>query len=142
MRPALQGASNIEWAWAARGTGFSNEVVGEGWKFKFGDRLQIATGILEQAYARHPEAGFIDREMLSVELGQGQGRDRMELWFGRAIQADPDDFEAYRAKADYLAPKWYGSDEDVWNFGVECAKTENWPGENSTRPGRLRREQS
>ncbi len=124
-RPALQGDYNIEWAWAARGTGSSNEVTGDGWKL-FGDRLQIADGILEKAYAQHPGAGIIAREMLSVELGQGQGRDRMELWFGRAVQADPDDFEAYREKAYYLAPKWYGSDEEVWNFGLECAKTQKW----------------
>jgi hypothetical protein len=84
--------------------------------------------VLEPAYAKHPEAGYLARQMITVELGQGQGHDRMELWFGRAMKADPDDYEACRNKANYLTPKWYGSDDELWNFAVECAQSKAWGG--------------
>ena len=125
LRQAMQGAYFTDFAWTARGTDYADKVTPEGMGL-FADRLQTADGILEKAYADHPGAGILSREMLTVELGQGQGRDRMELWFGRAIQANPDDFLAYSAKAYYLSPEWYGSDDDLWNFGVKCAATQNW----------------
>lgn len=126
LRDVIQARYDIALAWTARGTGNANVVTPDGWKL-FADRLKKAADILEAAYLQHPEEGAISRLMLTVELGQGQGRDRMELWFGRAIKANPDDFQAYSAKAYYLTPEWYGSDDDVWTFGVECAKTQNWP---------------
>ena len=30
------------------------------------------------------------------------------------------------AKRWYLLPRWIGSDEDVWNFGLECSTSDNW----------------
>jgi len=57
-----------------------------------------------------------------VELGQGQGRDRMELWFKRATEADPDNNRAYQDKLYYLEPKWHGSPEEMLQFGRECVK--------------------
>jgi hypothetical protein len=50
----------------------------------------------------------------------------MELWFQRGVKLDPDDFSLYMAKRWYLLPRWYGTDLDVWNFGLECAASDNW----------------
>jgi hypothetical protein len=65
-------------------------------------------------------------EMLTVEIGQGKGRDVMETWFGRAMSADPDDVEACSAKLYYLEPKWYGNADEMLKFGRECLDSENW----------------
>jgi hypothetical protein len=125
VRDTMQGKFYITYAWSARGIGFANTVTADAQK-QFAERLQKADTILEAAYARHPDAGMIAREMLTVELGQGKGRDRMELWFQRAIKANPDDYNAYLDKAYYLNPQWYGTEDDLWNFDVECANTRNW----------------
>jgi hypothetical protein len=125
LRLAMRGAYYTTYAWTARGIGNADTITDDGLRL-FNDRLQTADGILEPAYASHPNVGIIAQEMLTVELGQGQGRNREELWFGRAIKANPDDLVSYQAKGNYLKPKWYGSDDDLWNFGVEAAKTQNW----------------
>jgi hypothetical protein len=64
--------------------------------------------------------------MIRVELGQGQGRDRMELWFHRAMQANPDNYDACSRKLYYLEPKWYGDAEQMLAFGRECEAGGNW----------------
>jgi hypothetical protein len=125
VRQSLDGAYYVLSAWNARGSGWANSVKPEQWA-QFNVRLAKAQTILENAYAQYPAEGEIARSMLKVELGQGQGRERMELWFQRAIQANPDDYAAYRAKEWYLQPRWYGSLEDIVAFGQECVKTGNW----------------
>ena len=67
--------------------------------------------------------------MMWVELGQGKGRDRMELWFQRAMEADPNDYDACNTKLLYLEPKCkYGSAADMLEFGRECVQNEQWGG--------------
>ena len=65
--------------------------------------------------------------MLIVELGSDDGdRDRMELWFRRALEADPDNKDACMNKLNWLEPKWHGSAEDMLAFGRACRDTKNW----------------
>ena len=66
--------------------------------------------------------------MLKVELGQGQGRDRMEKWFKRAMDANPDNAFACGAKMLYLEPKWHGTPIDMITFARECFAGQNWQG--------------
>jgi hypothetical protein len=115
----LEGRYLINEAWQARSSDTADKVSTSQWQ-QFGDLLAQADTVLEAAYAAHPEEAEISTLMLTVELGQGQGRDRMERWFSRAIQADPLDGEAYSAKFWYLQPRWYGSESDVVAFGRQC----------------------
>ncbi len=64
--------------------------------------------------------------MLNVELGQGKGKEVMELWYKRALEADPDNLMACYNKLNYLEPKWYGSEQEVLAFAEECFKTGNY----------------
>jgi hypothetical protein len=109
------------WAWEARGGGFASTVTREGSKL-MDDRLAVAQDALEEAWKLDPTDVDAAIRMLTVELGQGQGRQRMELWFKRATQANPDSLEAYNDKLYYLEPKWYGSPEDMLQFGRDCLK--------------------
>ena len=65
---------------------------------------------------------------MEVELGQGRGRGRMEMWFRRAMEIDPADYDAAYEKAWYLQPKWYGSAQDAISFGRECVESKVWRG--------------
>ena len=121
----LDGEFYVDDAWNARGSGYANTVTPQGWQ-SFGESLAQANQILSDLYAKHPENPKIAHVMMTVILGQQQPRDQMELWFQRGIQADPDNFQLYMQKRWYLLPRWYGSDQDVWNFGLECSKSDNW----------------
>src|SRR6185503_2616393 len=78
----IKGRFHIDEAWNSRGSGYSDSVTEKGWK-GFTDHLNTAAEALEIAWKLGPTNPHIAVEMLTVELGQGQGRERMELWFNR-----------------------------------------------------------
>ncbi len=122
----LDGEFYVDEAWCARGGGYADTVTSSGWQL-FGERLDAAEKILTQSYAKAPQdTPMIASAMMTVVLGKQEPRDQMELWFQRGIQADPDNFGIYMQKRWYLLPRWYGSDEDVAAFGLECATSDNW----------------
>jgi hypothetical protein len=124
---AIQGDLLVDFAWDARSNRFSDKVS----KLRmdmFQQRLADAEKVLERAWELDPANVLAARRMITVEMGQGRGRDRMEQWFRRATEADPDCYAAYSAKALYLEPKWYGSEKDLLAFGRECLATQNWEG--------------
>jgi tetratricopeptide (TPR) repeat protein len=123
----LKGTAYIHMAWHARGNGWAYTVTDKGWEH-FGERLATAQEALEQAWKLNPKDPEIAHQMMTVMLGQGGGRDRMELWFNRAMMLDPDDYDACSKKLYYLEPKWYGSREAMLNFGRECVQNTNWAG--------------
>jgi hypothetical protein len=124
----LKGEANIEMAWQARGGGYANTVTDEGWK-SFKEHLNTAGKSLEHAWKLNPKDPRIAVKMMWVELGQGQGGDRMELWFNRAMELDPNDYDACNTKCLYLEPKWYGSIDQMLAFGRECVQTKRWGGQ-------------
>lgn len=123
----LRGQYCIDCAWAARGGGYGNTVTPEGWKL-FSEHLKGAEDALTRAWAMNPRDARIPTKMLTVELGQGQGRQRMELWFNRAMAINTNDYDACSAKLYYLEPKWYGSTEAMLEFGRQCATNKAWGG--------------
>jgi hypothetical protein len=131
----IKGHLYTKWAWDARGTDFAGKVTDNGWKL-MKERLEVAHAALEEAWQLDPTCVEIPIQMITVELGQGQGRDRMEMWFKRAMEIDPDSQEACRAKLYYLEPKWYGTPRDCIAFGRECLKTGRF---NSNVPWTLER---
>jgi hypothetical protein len=127
--PALliKGSFYVNYAWHARGNTTAAKVTEEGWKL-FGERLEIAANALETAWKLDPSDGRIANEMLGVELGQGKGREREELWFKRAMALYTNNYDACHAKLTYLQPKWHGSAEAMLAFGKECVDSEVWGG--------------
>ncbi|MEI9999900.1 MAG: hypothetical protein WDO13_12470 [Verrucomicrobiota bacterium] len=124
---ALDGLFYVDYAWLARGSGTSDTVTTEGWRL-MADRLASANQILTGLYAKDPNNPLVPRAMMGVVLGQEQPRDQMELWFQRGVKLNADPFRLYMAKRYYLLPRWYGSDEIVWQYGLECAATNDWAG--------------
>ncbi len=120
-----KGLAYIHSAWEARGNGFANTVTEEGWKL-FAERIKVARAALEEAYKLDPADPQPPLQMLTVELAQGNGRDEMELWYGRAMHNDPDSFHAPSSKMYYLEPKWHGSFEEMILFGKELLYLDNW----------------
>ncbi|HEY1790798.1 MAG TPA: hypothetical protein VGJ73_21800 [Verrucomicrobiae bacterium] len=118
----------LRYAWLARGHGASDQVTPEGWRL-FSERLKIARKALEHAWSRDPQEPQIPTLMISIVQGEQSGRPEMEKWFARAMQADPNNYAACRAKLHFLLPQWYGTRDDMLAFGRECVASTNWGGE-------------
>lgn len=114
-------------AWHARGGGYASEVAAQGW-IGFSNNLAVAQDAFEHAWKLDPKQSDIADQMITVVLGQGGDRDRMELWFNRAMEANTNDYAACSQKLYFLEPKWYGSDEEQLAFGRECVQSTNWGG--------------
>ena len=123
----LKGEFEINQAWRARGSGYADTVTEDGWK-QFSTHLAQAAQALEKAWKLSPSNPKIAIQMMQVELGEGKGRKRMELWFDRAMALDPDNYDACHHKRNYLEPKWHGSPEEMIAFGRECVASEKWGG--------------
>ena len=124
----LRGLAHVDMAWQERGGGYSDTVSSDGWKL-FAKHLDQADEALTQAWKMDPTDFRTPLLMMKVELGQGKGRDRLDLWFNRAMNLDPNNYEACNMKLYYLEPKWYGSINDMLVFGRECVQNTNWGGE-------------
>jgi hypothetical protein len=121
----VKGQYYINWAWEARGRGLANRVTPQGWK-DFAARLAVADDTLTAAWKLDPTNPGPPTKMLTVELGEDKDRDEMEKWFKRAMEADPDNFEACTSKMYYLEPKWHGNPEAMLEFGKQCFDDRNW----------------
>jgi hypothetical protein len=121
----LDGVFFTDYAWCARGSDYASTVTPEGWQL-FNQRLNRANDILTGVEAKTPGLYMTARAMMTVVLGLQEPRDQMELWFQRGIKADPENFNIYMLKRWYLMPRWYGSDEELWKFGLEYAGSTNW----------------
>lgn len=122
---AIRGRYYIRWAWDARGNGFADTVTPEGWKL-MRERLGLAGAALEAAWERDPSDSAVARDMITVAMGLDWSREKMEVWYARAMAADPDNDGATADKLYYLEPKWHGSAEEMIRFGHECLASRNW----------------
>ncbi|MGH7951448.1 MAG: hypothetical protein ACREFE_05960, partial [Limisphaerales bacterium] len=71
----LKGEVYIQMAWFARGNGYANTVTDDQWK-SFRKNLAVAEESLNKAWKLNPDDKRIPHEMMTLELGQGKGRDR------------------------------------------------------------------
>lgn len=118
----LKGRYHVRAAWIARGTGWANTVSKEAWEVFFAELTQ-ARDALVKAHELHPEHPEAAVTMIGVATGAG---DRLRLdarqWFDRAVAAQVDVKEAYEIYRGHLKPRWHGSHEAMYEFGVECAQ--------------------
>ena len=106
----LRGRAAITAAWAARGGGWANSVTEEGWKgFRAG--LVEARRSLTAAWQALPESSAAACMMLTVTMGDGSNEE--QLWFDRAMAADPGCKDAYERMSNALLPRWGGSTQQL-----------------------------
>jgi hypothetical protein len=127
FRLLARGDFYIIYAWDARGSGLAATVTEEGWRL-FGERLREAEDALTRSWELDRTNAPAARLMITVAMGLQYPRRDMEVWFRRAMTADPDCVEACTAKLTFLEPKWGGSEEAVLTFARECARTKDLEG--------------
>jgi len=123
----LKGFALEKTAWFARGGGYANTVSPEGWAAFAADTAAAEKCIL-RAWDLNPHDPRIANVMLLLCIDTSKSRDQMELWFNRAMQLDPADYEACASKLRYLLPRWYGSAEATLEFGRQCVQSSRFRG--------------
>jgi hypothetical protein len=115
----------VDYAWDARG-GKDSAHTTDTAQSVFASRLQAAEQETAKALALDPISPVIAQLMLWIELGEGDGRERMESWFQYGIAVDPGSYGLYAQKLRYLEPQWYGSVEEIAKYGEALLEGKKW----------------
>lgn len=122
----LAGDYHIRAAWNSRGGGFAPEVTDEGWK-GFGEHMTLARAALEKAWEAAPQHPVAAAKMIRVAMASSRSSlSEMRLWFDRAVAAQVDYRDAYTNLAFGLMPRWHGSHDRMYQFGLECIATDRY----------------
>ena len=122
------GDAEVWRAWGERGGGWASTVSDKGFQ-GFEEHLTKAEKALTTAWQMNSNHAGTAYLMMQVELGQGQGRPRMETWFKRTMALAPNHYDAAKLMSFYLEPRWYGSDAAALAFGRSCVASTNWGGQ-------------
>jgi hypothetical protein len=123
----LQGRFYIDYAWEGRTGKYANEVTDEQWKMFF-DRLKLAENCLKKGMEIDPKEGRLPMEMITVVSAQNKELPEMQYWWERAMEANPNNYDACDKLLNFLLPKWGGSREDMLAFGRKCATSDQFGG--------------
>jgi hypothetical protein len=113
---AYKGHFYVDFAWRARGGDWARSVTDEGWKL-FHHRLEVAVGALEQSWTADPTNPQVPARMITAALGHEKTRKTLAVWVDRALKASPNNDAAISNLIWFLAPRWFGSDEQVLQTG-------------------------
>jgi hypothetical protein len=93
--------------------------------------VHSAVQIADTAYQRDPADGraarFVLRTLMVIVQYTQRKDPALDVWFDRAVAADPDDLRPYELKLDYLQYTDAGI-EEIMEFGHQCRQSQNWRG--------------
>src|SRR5436853_3762454 len=104
--PLIKARYHVDLAWKWRGTGWAKTVTPEG-RAGFKKELVVTRQILE-AHATAKAFPEYFSLMQTVALGEHWPREKYEQLFAEATRAEPEYYNYYYKKAQYLLPRWYG----------------------------------
>jgi hypothetical protein len=105
----------LRYGWFLRGGGYSNTVSPDAWK-QFASHTEMARNGLNSLDAEAKKDPGWFEAMLNVALAQHWPRDRFDALFEEAAREHPDYLPIYFTGANYYAPQWYGSVDDLLKF--------------------------
>jgi hypothetical protein len=124
----FEGIAELQRAWGERGHGWAATVTDTAWE-GFREHMENADRFLSKAWEMKSDDAWTAYLMMRVELGQGRGRERMELWFDRAMSLNPAYYDAAKLMSSYLEPRWYGSETETLEFARSCVASDKWRGQ-------------
>ena len=117
------GRCHLREGWRLRGEGWGYQISEEGWK-GFEEQSKEAYKLFLAAWKLHPEYPEAPTGLMEIAMiGVAPPEDSVRLWFDRALAAQMDYIPAYDEYFRSLLPRWGGSHEEIYGFGVECLKT-------------------
>jgi hypothetical protein len=120
----LEGKRQIDLAWAARGSGYSDSVTEKGWA-GFSSHMTTARQKLTAAWKLDPTQPLPAAEMITVSMAESSLED-MRSWFDRALAAQLDHDGAWNSMRWGLRPRWFGSHESILALGVAGVNTKRF----------------
>jgi hypothetical protein len=123
--PLLRAHFYADYGWDARGTKSADEVRAGAWPVFF-ERLEKAEAEAARAVALGSADPDLAAVMTLVAKGLHQDRDELEEWFEVGRRLEPGSYDGYVSKLDWLAPRWYGSDDERLAFARALRRTGNW----------------
>lgn len=120
MPRVLLASAWTDYAWKARGHGYSNTVKREDW-ILFDERLQKANNVLSGARTLEEKSPEWYLAAQIAALGQGGDRAAYEQLYEQGVALEPTYFHLHAAKAGYLLPQWYGESGEWERFAEEAA---------------------
>jgi hypothetical protein len=117
----LEGESEVNLAWKARGGGYANTVTEAGWR-GFERHLAQAHKAFAQAWNLQPNWALAPAAMIKVAMGES-GSAEMRRWFNRATAAQIDYPTAWSNMRWGLRPRWAGSAEEMLALGISALDT-------------------
>jgi hypothetical protein len=99
-------------AWKARGGGWSSSVTDEGWRL-FGDRLHEAMAVLNAAECLKAQCPYCWTVKMRVALGLQMDKAQFNDIFRQATNSASDYEPSYVQRAVYLMPRWYGGEGEL-----------------------------
>ena len=118
VREFVLGKRHSMQAWEARGGGWASTVTEKGWA-GFREHLAKAEQHLTTAWKMDPKSHHAPELMIRVTRGS-------RTWFDRAVAARFDYELAYYRRRWFLYPRWGGSYDAMYAFGLECMETNRY----------------
>ncbi|MBN1907559.1 MAG: DUF3471 domain-containing protein [Deltaproteobacteria bacterium] len=115
----FRGNYYINLAWTHRGGGLGHTVSEDGLRH-FYENLLLAEKDFNKAWSMNPADPNSAASMPIVCTGLRRTIDEMDIWFNRAVTADPVTYSAYANKQNHIRPKWNGSKEKDLAFAEYC----------------------
>lgn len=115
----IRGSFEIERAWRARTSKLARDVPKEAWPV-FHGLLEKAGEYLVKSYELNPGDPNSSTYLMTVARGLSYPREELERYYDNALNACPWHYGARILKAEYLKPKWHGSNEELFEFVEEC----------------------
>lgn len=116
---ALMGRCDLSSAWNCRGGAWGHKLSSQQVS-GFKKWLKIGKDHLLHSYALNHDFAYSSAEMITYCMGMGLDRAEMEMWYERALRADPWNVYAQKNKMEYLQPKWCGSLAEMLDYASEC----------------------
>ena len=99
----------------ARGNGYADTVTDEGWQHH-GERAELALSSLTEAATLPDKCPYWYEAMMQVALAEGWSKSRTKALLEESISFEPSFYHVYREYANYLQPKWYGTEGEAEAF--------------------------
>lgn len=120
----IEGEHCLAKAWEARGGGYANSVSDDGFAV-FHHESEKARRLLEEAWQLGPQdpSPAVTLIYSSLSMGKQKALPHMRRWFDEVLKLQVDAPEAAQQFLWGLRPRWFGSHEQMQEFGLACADT-------------------
>lgn len=111
----------MEYAWHARGQGYSNTVSEEGWELFRECMKRSHEELVGISKIGKNDPRWYD-SMLMIGLAQKWRKEKLDTLYAEGVKKYPLYLPLYFDKSAYLAPRWYGSNEELRAYVEEAVK--------------------